>query len=324
MTSFRLTPHSVRELTAFNLGYPMSMTIPLPTAAPISPWTALGAIDDDDPVLELTLGLLRRFGGVIFTGPPGTSKSWYAARIAIHLTGGGSPEQLRVVQFHPSYQYEDFVEGYVPTDTGFRREDKHLLILADHARQHPDLTHVLLIDELSRGEPGRIFGEALTYAEKSKRGFPFRLASGQEVTLPDNLVFLATMNPHDRGVDEVDAAFERRFAKIALDPDEGLLSTFLSRAAMEPALADRVVTFFRYVNKRVAPENPIAAIGHTYFIDAANTDDLRSVWDHQLRFHFDKAFRLDPDGLVEAKRQWDRVMAASQPEPTDSTDVGAA
>ena len=322
MTSFRLTPHSVRELVATDLGY--EPTAPTePPAAAVSPWSALGAIDEDDPVLETTVGLLKRHGGVIFTGPPGTRKSWYAARIAIHLTNGGNPERLRVVQFHPSYQYEDFVEGYVPTDNGFKREDKHLLILADHARRHPDDTHVLLIDELSRGEPGRIFGEALTYAEKSKRGFPFLLASGQEVTLPKNLVFLATMNPHDRGVDEVDAAFERRFAKIALDPDEAILSTFLSAAAMAPPLAERVVEFFRYVNKRVAPENPLAAVGHTYFIGVTDSDDLRAVWDHQLRFHFEKAFRLDPDGLVEVRRRWDRVIATPEPEPSGAVDAEA-
>lgn len=319
MTSFRLTPHSVRELTASDLGYEPA-TLPAPTpATPISPWSALGAIDDDDPILETTVTLLERYGGVIFTGPPGTSKSWYAARIAIHLTNGGGAEYLRVVQFHPSYQYEDFVEGYVPTATGFERRSKHLLLLAEHARDHPEETHVLLIDELSRGEPGRIFGEALTYAERSKRDFPFRLASGQEVTLPQNLVFLATMNPHDRGVDEVDAAFERRFAKIALDPDEAILGTFLSAASMEPALAERVVEFFRYVNRRVAPENPLAAVGHTYFIGVTDRDDLRGVWDHQLRFHFDKAFRLDPDGLVEVRRQWDRVIAAPEPDPAEPT-----
>jgi len=315
MSNFRLTPHSVRELTGLDLGYGTASHLPTTLSEHASPWSSLDPIDEDDPILETTEALLERYGGVIFVGPPGTSKSWYASRIAVHLTGGGSAERLRVVQFHPSYQYEDFVEGYVPTETGFKREDKHLLLLAKRAQQHSDEKHVLLIDELSRGEPGRIFGEALTYAEKTKRGFPFRLSSGQEVSLPDNLVFIATMNPHDRGVDEVDAAFERRFAKIALDPDEAILATFLSVAGMDENLASRVITFFRYINMRLAIENPLAAIGHTYFIGARDEDDLRSIWDHQLRFLFDKAFRLDPDGLVDLRRQWDRVLATPEPEP---------
>ncbi|HWL44336.1 MAG TPA: AAA family ATPase [Ilumatobacter sp.] len=309
MTDFRLTPQRVRELTGTDLGY--TPAVP-PTTTPPNPWAALDPIPDDDPILKQTVDLLERFGGVIFTGPPGTSKSWYAARIAVYLTDGGDRNRMRVLQFHPSYQYEDFVEGFVPTAEGFEQRDKHLLLIAERARTHPAEKHVILIDELSRGEPGRIFGEALTYVEKSKRDFPFLLSSGQEVSLPKNLIFLATMNPLDRGVDEVDAAFERRFAKIALDPNDGILATFLSGSGMDPQLAERVIEFFREVNRRALVDNPLAALGHTFFIGVTDEIDLQALWDHQLRFLFDKAFRLDPDGLEEVRRHWDRVL---QPPP---------
>lgn len=321
----RLTPNRVRTLTAealkLDVGEPVQ---PLPAAPEmdeeltgIDP-ALLEPLDETDPTLIRTLDLLETFGGVIFVGPPGTSKSWYALRIARHLTGG-MPERLRLVQFHPSYQYEDFVEGYVPaTDAagkadGFRLADKHLLEVAKHALIDPE-PHVVVIDELSRGEPGRIFGEALTYVEKTKRGIPFRLASGTEIRLPRNLVFLATMNPQDRGVDEVDAAFERRFAKIALDPDDVLLSGFLTSSGMPEELRKRVIGFFRAVNSWT-DDNPLAALGHTFFVGINGEEGLRRLWDHQLRFLFEKAFRIDREGLRRVQRLWDGVLQPVGDEP---------
>lgn len=71
--------------------------------------------------------------------------------------------------------------------------------------------------------------------------------------------------------------------------------------------------FFREVNARVR-SNPHAALGHTYFAGIRDEDGLRRLWEHQLRFHFDKAYRLDPDGLAGVYRLWDKVLAVAPPE----------
>src|SRR5690606_23951296 len=115
------------------------------------------------------------------------------------------------------------------------------------------------------------------------------------------------MNPQDRGVDEVDAAFERRFARIALDPDDGILAELLAAAGMAEPLRERVVEFFEFVQD-TALRHPQAALGHTYFIGAKDVGDLVRVWNHQLRFFFEKAFRLDRDKLAEIYEAWDRVV----------------
>lgn len=265
-------------------------------------------LPEGDALLETARRLLDRFGGVIFVGPSGTSKSHFAARIAMSLAG--SSARVRFVQFHASYQYEDFVQGYVPNEDGggFLLRRKHLLSLAEDAAAEPNVTYVLVIDELSRGDAARIFGEALTYVEKTKRNLRFSLASGDECLIPPNLVFLATMNPMDRGVDDVDAAFERRFAKIAMDPSETILGEFLTDSGMPEEFRGRVMTFFRFVNAQ-ARDNPQTALGHTYFFRVSNEDDLRSLWDHQLRFFFEKAYRLDPEGHANIRRQWDSIFA---------------
>ena len=140
-----------------------------------------------------------------------------------------------------------------------------------------------VIDELSRGDPGRVFGEALTYVEKSKRDIPFTLASGHAAVVPSNLIILATMNPFDRGVDEVDAAFERRFARIAMDPDRNILQSFLDGNEVQDPLRREIVRLFEMMNSR-ARSNPQAAVGHTFFTDVRDVASFASVWNHQLGF----------------------------------------
>jgi len=105
------------------------------------------------------------YAGVILTGPPGTSKSYYAEQIAAKLTDR-DPYRVRFIQFHASYQYEDFVEGYVPRRdaTGFILQPKHLLEMAARAADDVDgKTYVLVIDELSRCDPARVILLALWF-----------------------------------------------------------------------------------------------------------------------------------------------------------------
>lgn len=306
--SVRLSPAKVRHLNAEELGRGSA-----PPASPPDP-DEISTLPPDDPILERTRDLLKSFGGVIFVGPPGTSKSWYAARVGLTLADGHEV-LVRRVQFHPSYQYEDFVEGFVPSRSGgFNLRDKHFLEMCELARANPDKSVVLVIDELSRGDPGRVFGEALTYIDRTWRDKAFSLTSGRSVSVPQNLVILATMNPLDRGVDEVDAALERRFSKISMEPDPEVLGRLLGDAGMEDALRDRLVTFFRTVNAR-ATANPFVAVGHTYFIGANDVEGLTRLWEHQLKFHFDKAYRLDPEGREDVDRLWNRVLGVAEAAP---------
>lgn len=274
----------------------------------------------NDPRLAEVRELLKAFGGVIFSGPPGTSKSWFASKIGSALVG--DPARLAFVQFHPSYQYEDFIQGFVPNEEGdgFTMKPKTFLQMCIDATNDPHHTHVLVIDELSRADPGRVFGEALTYIEHSKRGLKFRLASGETAVIPPNLAVLATMNPLDRGVDEVDAAFERRFAKISMEPDAGVLAEFLDRGGVEDMLRRRLLAFFGKVNAQ-AKRNPLSAVGHTFFIDVEDEQSLQRVWDYQLRFLFEKAYRLDPDGLGEVEADWKRIFAAGEDEEERAAPV---
>lgn len=308
MSPVTRTSERVRQLSADDLGYGVERA--LTDHASNRPDEPLLAADN--PLLLQVRRLMTVFGGVIFTGPPGTSKTWYAAKIATALAG--SEECVRYIQFHPSYQYEDFMEGYVPREdgSGFELKPKHFVQLCIEAHDRPDHLYVLVIDELSRGDLGRVFGEALTYVERSKRGLTFRLASGRKCVVPDNLLILATMNPLDRGVDEVDAAFERRFAKIAMEPDRSILEERLDANGVVDPIRRRLLAFFSRANSQ-ARNNPQAAIGHTFFNEVEDAASLRSVWDHQLRFLIEKAHRLDPAGRNEIERNWESIFVDLAP-----------
>lgn len=305
----------VPRLTATDLGLTLpsvATQVPAPELLPAAPLPC--DIEVDDLVLQTVLGLLDDgYAGVIFTGPPGTSKSWYAEQIGSWLADQ-DPERVRFIQFHASYQYEDFVEGFVPKEEGFDLLPKHLLEMCTVAREYPNHRCVLVIDELSRSDPARVFGEALTYLEMSYRDRTFRLASLHEVSIPPNLVILATMNPLDRGVDEVDAALERRFAKIAMDPDGALLDRILVENGVDDTLRTRIGRFFTFLQRN---PNPYTRVGHAYFRNVRDEASLRRLWNHQLRFHQEKAYRLDPQGFREVEREWGRIFTAPVAPPAE-------
>jgi 5-methylcytosine-specific restriction protein B len=292
----------LRQLNAADLGIGFEATAKETHAsnAPDAP-----RLSANDPMLLTVRRLLPSFGGVIFTGPPGTGKTYVAAQIAEAIAGDRS--RVRYVQFHASYQYDEFMEGFVPTETGFERRDGAFAEMCWVARTDPDNAYVLVIDELSRADAARVFGEALTYVERSKRGLEVTLASGNTLIVPNNLEILATMNPVDRGVDEVDAAFERRFAKVRIDPDRNVLDGILTRGGVADDLRTKLLGWFSMVNK-FGRDNPAAAVGHAYFINVDGVEALRDVWEYQLQFAVDRAFRLDPENRSTVETGWKNLF----------------
>lgn len=302
----------VRELVADDLGIGVKAKAAAghASSAPDAP-----EITSADPQVKEIVRLAEKFGGVILTGPPGTSKSFYAAA-AGQIMADGDKQRYKFVQFHASYQYEDFMLGFAPTKTGFKPKDGPFLSLVRKAIDDRKRTYVLVVDELSRADVGRVFGEALTYIDRTKRDLPFEIANGEEIHVPPNFVILATMNPFDRGVDEVDAAFERRFAKISMEPDRELLDVILTRNEMDEDLKKRVIAWFDRINGH-ARSNPAASVGHAYFTDASDMRTLSDIWHYQLKYLVQRAFRRDQNTRAALETGWDHIFELPQ-EPSGS------
>jgi 5-methylcytosine-specific restriction protein B len=249
--------------------------------------------------------LIDRYGGVILRGPPGTGKSHYANQIAVGLTDGDEDRHFRV-QFHPSYQYEDFVEGYVPISEGeFALRDRTLKLACNVASAAPKDLVVLVIDELSRVDCARVFGEAFTYIERTKRGMKCLLSSGSVLVVPKNLFIICTMNDRDAGVDTVDAAFERRFAMVEVGPDARELVSILSDSTLSSNTRSAVLSFFREANAGVTGG---IGLGHAYFYGVKTAEDLQRLWNHQLKFVVRRALSLDPERFVQLNALWQTTV----------------
>lgn len=180
---------------------------------------------------------------LVFYGPPGTGKTFLALRLAEYL--GGGPEQVKLVQFHPSYAYEDFFEGFRPREdpdtreVAFRLTAGPLRELADLASREGNrhIPHFLIIDELNRANLAKVFGELYFLLEYRNRSVRLTY-SGDDFALPPNLFVIGTMNTADRSIALVDAAMRRRFAFVELsprtEPTSGLLRRWLAGQGLAP------------------------------------------------------------------------------------------
>ncbi|MGN9761078.1 AAA family ATPase [Streptomyces sp. SD31] len=180
---------------------------------------------------------------LVLYGPPGTGKTYLAMKLAEYF--GGGPEQVKIVQFHPSYAYEDFFEGFRPVEdpetreVAFRLTAGPLRELADLASREGNrhIPHFLIIDEINRANLAKVFGELYFLLEYRTRSVRLTY-SGDDFALPPNLFVIGTMNTADRSIALVDAAMRRRFAFVELsprtEPTAGLLARWLQREDRDP------------------------------------------------------------------------------------------
>ena len=250
---------------------------------------------------------------VIFQGPPGTGKTHVAQALAECLAG--SPDRVRLVQFHPSYAYEDFVQGFRPTleggRHGFELREGPLLEMARRAREADDEIHILVIDEINRGNLAKVFGELYFLLEY--RDVEMRLQySDESFSLPENLWIIGTMNTADRSIALVDLALRRRFHFVEFHPDkapvQGLLRSWLAEKASGMEWVADVVD---RANEKLSDRH--AAIGPTYFMrkDGLDEEMVGLIWEHNVLPYIEEQLygehsRMDEFDLKKLRRSADR------------------
>ena len=237
---------------------------------------------------------LRTRKNLILQGPPGTGKTFIARRLAWCLIGHKDDDPVEMVQFHQSYAYEDFVQGYRPTDDGgFDLRPGAFHRFCERARANPGTPQVFIIDEINRGNLSRIFGELLMLIEADKRSEDYAVAltyadpADGRFHVPANVHILGMMNTADRSLALVDYALRRRFAFETLEPAFGTdfgreaFQEHLTGRGADPSLARRITDRIGKLNETIGGDRELGPgfrIGHSYFVPPDDGDEPSDAW----------------------------------------------
>lgn len=254
----------------------------------------------EEQTLKFWLQALERTKQAIFYGPPGTGKTYIAKKLAKHLIGGGDGF-MDVVQFHPAYAYEDFVQGIRPQrkngELDYPLVDGRFLEFCHKARNRQNIC-VLIIDEINRANVARVFGELMYLLEYRQE--EISLASGKVFSIPDNVRIIGTMNTADRSIALVDHALRRRFAFISLYPNYEILRRY--HAASEFPV-EGLIQILKQLNQQIG--NPHYEIGISFFLRPDITGQIESIWKLEIEPYLEEYFFDQPSKVNQFR--WDKV-----------------
>jgi 5-methylcytosine-specific restriction protein B len=239
---------------------------------------------------EEMLESLNSKKNLILQGPPGTGKSFVAKRLAYALLGFKDDSRIESVQFHQSFSYEDFIQGFRPKKdgSGFTLKDGVFYRFCKKALHDPDRPYVFIIDEINRGNLSKIFGEVMLLIETDKRGPEWALSltysdeSASKFHIPANVHILGMMNTADRSLAIVDYALRRRFAFKDVLPgfDSDKFRPLLESKGVEPQVIAAIQTKMAALNKEIESSVDLGrgfTIGHSFFVPFENVSDSK-VW----------------------------------------------
>ena len=220
---------------------------------------------------------------LVFFGPPGTGKTLVATKLAEYLIANGGGAEI--IQFHPSYSYEDFFEGYRPDNsTGsltYTLTPGPLRRIVDAASRDPGRPYLLIVDEINRGNVAKIFGELLYLLEYRDHSITLQYSPDERFSLPPNLYVIGTMNTADRSIALVDSALRRRFYFVPFLPSEVPVVDVLGKWLERNGLDNEPDRLLRELNKRMADSE--LAIGPSYFMtEDGSAPNLERVWRHAI------------------------------------------
>lgn len=236
---------------------------------------------------------LERKNNIILQGAPGVGKTFAAKRIAYSILNSQDSSKVKLVQFHQSYSYEDFIMGYRPSDEADKQFEKKPGVFYEFckkAQDDADHKYFFIIDEINRGNLSKIFGELLMLIEKDKRGESIQLLySNEQFSIPSNLYIIGMMNTTDRSLAIIDYALRRRFAFIEFEPafdSEGFKSL---QSKINNEKYNSLINSIKELNSYIENDSSLGKgfkIGHSYFIpgedDCINDQWLKNIIKYEI------------------------------------------
>ena len=252
--------------------------------------------------------VLRAKKNIILQGAPGVGKTFAAKRLAYSMMGVKDAERVMMVQFHQSYSYEDFIEGFRPNAQGFDLEKGTFYSFCKKAKDDSDNDYFFIIDEINRGNLSKIFGELFMLIENDKRGprNTLQLLYSHELFyVPSNVYLIGMMNTADRSLAMLDYALRRRFAFFELRPAFDTESFAAYQEGFASEKFDRLVACVVKLNEAIASDESLGdgfCIGHSYFCrmspDDVTDEKLSEIVDYELvpmlrEYWFDEPSKVD-------------------------------
>lgn len=252
--------------------------------------------------------ILRLKKNIILEGAPGVGKTFIADRLAYSLMGEKAIDRVKMVQFHQSYSYEDFIMGFRPSASGFELRKGPFYQFCKQAEGDESNDYFFIIDEINRGNLSKIFGELFMLIEMDKRGRDLQLLySDEQFSIPENLYIIGMMNTADRSLAMLDFALRRRFAFFELKPgfDSDGFKEYQSHLKNEKF--DALINTVKHLNEIIASDESLGegfCIGHSYFCNLIpNSIDqqvLSSIVEYEL-IPLLKEYWFDEPSLV---KEW--------------------
>lgn len=275
----------VKEV-AENEGYPIAETI-----APYTKQDLLNEVFIGEDKYDLIMYDLAYKKNIILQGSPGVGKTFVARRLAHARMGLKDNSKIQMIQFHQSYSYEDFIQGFRPTEDGrFKLKNGVFYQFCKKAQSDQEHAYYFIIDEINRGNLSKIFGELMMLIEADKRGKDFEIPltyardDEDKFYIPENLYLIGTMNTADRSLAMVDYALRRRFCFIDIEPafSTEVFTGFMEEKGIGTQLINRIITGMDKLNEKISIDNKNLGkgyrIGHSYFCNTPKQGESQEAW----------------------------------------------